>query len=320
MDSKHNRFALVGVGGYIAPRHLRAIRSVGGILLTACDVSDSVGIIDSYFPEADFTTDPDLFFGSLRHCRPDYLTVCTPNYLHCRHTLEGLDAGAHVICEKPIVLTCDEHRLLSERERTSGRCVFPILQMRLHPEVARIREKLRMAPSDRVHDIDLTYIAPRGRWYAASWKGRPEKSGGVLTNIGVHFVDLLHWLFGRIQRIVLHCSAPDCIAGVFELDRAQVRFLLSVNAAHAPQGHAGAYRSFVIDGDRFDFSEGFADLHDLSYAEILAGRGFSIDDTLDAVRTVEAVRTLPVSPLAGSYHPMLNGLPGVFRSQKFVKR
>lgn len=318
MDSKHNRFAIVGVGGYIAPRHLRAIRSVGGELIASCDVSDSVGIIDSYFPEADFTTDPDAFFGALRRSVPDYLTVCTPNYLHCRHSVGGLDAGANVICEKPIVLTCAEHRLLSERQRLSGRKVSPILQMRLHPEAARIKERLLASPDDRIHDIDLTYITPRGRWYAASWKGRAEESGGVLTNIGVHFVDLLHWLFGRMRSIVLHRSTPDSIAGLFVLERAQVRFLLSVNPSHVPRNHAGAYRSLVIDGEPFDFSAGFADLHDLSYAEILAGRGFTLDDTLAAVETVETVRTLPVSPLVGSYHPLLTELPEVFRSQKFV--
>ncbi len=306
MEQRRNsRFAIVGVGGYIAPRHLGAVRSVGGSVVSACDVSDSVGIIDSYFPDAEFTTDSDAFFGSLGRDVADYLTVCTPNYLHCRHSLRGLEAGMDVICEKPVVLTVAEHRRLTEMQRVSGRRVYPVLQMRLHPEAVRIREKVE---SDRVgvcHDVELVYVAPRGRWYGASWKGDPRKSGGVLTNIGIHFVDLLHWMFGRRTGLRLHRSDAGCISGVLELERARVCFFLSVDPGHVPAGHTGACRRLSVDGDLFDFSTGFADLHDRSYHEIMAGRGFSLEDTLEAVATVEAARTTGLSPLTGLYHPML---------------
>ena len=308
MEQKQRRFAIIGVGGYIAPRHLAAVSSVGGRVVSACDVSDSVGIIDSYFPDAEFTTDSKVFFDGLKGGRADYLTVCTPNYLHCGHSVAGLEAGMDVICEKPVVTGVAEHRRLSEASRACGRSVSPILQMRLHPEAVRIREKTASGAPGACHDVELVYVAPRGRWYAASWKGDAGKSGGVLTNIGIHFIDLLHWMFGRRTGMRLHRSEADCISGVMELERARVCFFLSVNPSHLPAGHSGACRRLSVDGDLFDFSTGFVDLHDRSYGEIMAGRGFSLDDTLEAVATVEAARSLAVSPLVGEYHPMLRHL------------
>lgn len=232
MEQKQRRFAIIGVGGYIAPRHLAAVRSVGGRVVSACDVSDSVGIIDSYFPDAEFTTDSNVFFDGLKGGRADYLTVCTPNYLHCGHSVAGLEAGMDVICEKPVVTGVAEHRRLSEASRACGRSVSPILQMRLHPEAVRIREKTASGAPGACHDVELVYVAPRGRWYAASWKGDAGKSGGVLTNIGIHFIDLLHWMFGRRTGMRLHRSEADCISGVMELERARVCFFLSVNPSH----------------------------------------------------------------------------------------
>lgn len=308
MEQKQRRFAIIGVGGYIAPRHLGAVRGVGGTVVSACDVSDSVGIIDSYFPDAEFTTDSEAFFAGMKGDAPDYLTVCTPNHLHCAHSMRGLKAGMDVICEKPVALTESEHWCLTEMQGISGHRVYPILQMRLHDEAVRMREMVRNDAGRRLHDVELVYVAPRGKWYGASWKGDPNKSGGVLTNIGVHFIDLLHWMFGRRRGMRLHRSDADCISGVLELESARVCFFLSVNPSHLPAGHSGACRRFSVDGDMFDFSTGFADLHERSYHEIMEGRGFSLEDTVEAVATVEAARSVEVSPFTGEYHPMLKAL------------
>lgn len=310
MEQDQQRFAIIGVGGYIAPRHLGAIESIGGKVVAACDVSDSVGIIDSYFPQADFTTDHRAFLDGLNGHRADYLTVCTPNFLHCKHSAIAMNAGMDVICEKPVVLTCEEHHLLSGIQAESGQRVFPILQMRLHPEAARIKDKIKNDTSDVYHDVELVYVAPRGKWYAASWKGDTDKSGGVLTNIGIHFIDLLHWIFGKRRGMIIHHSAPDCISGIIELDKARVCFFLSVNPSHVPANHTGAWRRLTIDGEDFDFSAGFANLHNLSYHEIIAGRGFSLDDTFDAIETAEEARRLVVSPATDTCHPMLRKVVG----------
>lgn len=305
MGQNKNKFAIIGVGGYIAPRHLGAVKNTGGSVVAACDVSDSVGIIDSYFPDADFTTDPKAFLSGLKECGADYLTVCTPNFRHCSHSETAMKAGLDVICEKPVVMTCEEHYRLTCAEAETGKRVFPVLHMRLHQEAARIREKIQNDGSGKSHEVELVYIAPRGKWYAASWKGDVSKSGGVLTNIGIHFIDLLHWLFGHRRDFILHYSAPDCVSGVLELDRARVSFFLSVNPSHLPENHTGAWRHFTIDGDSFDFSAGFANLHDLTYNEILAGRGFSLADTFDAIETVEEARHLAITHTASDYHPLL---------------
>lgn len=302
-------FALIGVGGYVAPRHLRAIKDTGNDLVAAYDKNDSVGIIDSYFPKASFFTEQELFdrhnnwFISQGN-KIDYLSVCSPNYLHDAHTRYGLRLGCDVICEKPVVLSPWNIDALQQIERETGHHAYTIFQLRLHPSVIALKEKIERGPKGKVYDVDLSYITPRGYWYYASWKGNLQKSGGVATNIGVHFYDMLQWVFGPVRRSVVHVASHDRVAGYLELRQARVRYFLSINGDHLPENVTGSYRAILVDGEEFEFSKGFTDLHTRSYEEILAGRGFRIGEARECIQTVYDIRNASPIGLTGDYHPM----------------
>jgi len=305
-------FALVGAAGFIAPRHLKAIRETGNSLLAALDPRDSVGIIDSYFPDADFFIESERFDRHLdKLCRSghpiDFVSICSPNYLHDAHIRMALRNGAHAICEKPIVLNPWNIDGLTAIEAESGRRIHTVLQLRHHPAIIVLREKY-VGVRDRKIDIDVTYITSRGKWYHRSWKGDLDKAGGVATNIGVHFFDMLGWIFGGLKSSVVHMRQDDCAAGVLELERAHVRWFLSVNGEHLPnvQRERGqrTYRSITVEGQEIEFSEGFGDLHTVTYQEILAGRGYGLRDAKPSIEMVQVIRDAPLAPLTGEYHPM----------------
>lgn len=296
-------FAMLGVAGFVAPRHLAAIGAVGGELVAACDPNDSVGIIDSYFPEARFFTEFerfDRYLDKLRRQghRLDYLTVCSPNYLHDAHTRFGLRSGADVICEKPLVLNPWNLDGLAEIEAETGRRVFTILQLRHHPAIVQLAERVRSgARAD--YAVDLRYITSRGNWYHASWKGDEAKSGGVATNIGIHLFDMLSMVFGKVTASVLHLRESSRMAGRLHFERATVNWFLSVDAADLPADTAPnrrTYRSITVDGEAFEFSDGFEDLHTISYRSILDGNGFGIDVVRPSIELVSTLRTCPVDP------------------------
>lgn len=306
-------FAIIGVGGYIAPRHLKAIKETGNRLVSAYDRCDSVGIIDSFFPDAAFFTEQELFdrHNSLLKGRGealDYVSVCTPNYLHDAHTRYGLRLGADVICEKPIVLNPWNIDGLERVEQETGHKAYTILQLRLHPSVVALREKVMADKSGKVYDVDLTYITSRGNWYYASWKGDERKSGGVATNIGVHFYDMLSWIFGEVTKNVVHVASHDRVAGFLEMKKARVCYFLSINADTLPEEVRGAgqrtYRAIHVDGEEFEFSEGFTELHTKSYERILSGRGFRISEARDSIQIVHDIRNAKPIGLVGDYHPM----------------
>jgi UDP-N-acetyl-2-amino-2-deoxyglucuronate dehydrogenase len=306
------RFALIGAAGYIAPRHMKAIQETGHELVAALDPSDSVGIIDSFFPNADFFTEFERFdrhVDKLRRkgARLDYVTICSPNYLHDAHIRFALRNHAHAICEKPTVLNPWNLEALAEIEQETGCRVFTIHQLRLHPALITLRNDIHSA-SGTIHDVDVTYITSRGHWYSSSWKGDLAKSGGIATNIGLHFFDILTWVFGPVQSSVVHVNRSDCAAGLLHLKNARVRWFLSINAAHLPeiprQKGQRTYRSIQVGGNEVEFSEGFTDLHTESYRQILAGSGFGLDVAREAVQTVYEIRNAAVSPLEGDYHPM----------------
>ena len=302
-------FALIGVGGYIAPRHLKAIKETGNELISAYDKNDSVGIIDSYFPRASFFTEQELFDRHNNYVKStgvniDYLTVCSPNYLHDAHTRYGLRLGCDVICEKPVVLSPWNIDALEQVERETGHKAYTIFQLRLHPSVVALKKKIEEDPKDKVYDVDLTYITPRGYWYYTSWKGNVMKSGGVATNIGVHFYDMLQWIFGPVQKSVVHVASHDRVAGYLEMRQARVRYFLSINGEHLPQGVTGSFRSITVDAEEFEFSNGFTDLHTRSYEAILAGHGFRIAEAKECIQTVYDIRHAVPVGLTGDYHPM----------------
>lgn len=306
-------FALIGVGGYVAPRHLKAIKETGNTLLSAYDKSDSVGIMDSYFPNAAFFTEQELFdrHNTLLKERGealDYVSVCTPNYLHDAHTRYGLRLGAEVICEKPVVLNPWNIDALEKVEAETGHNAYTILQLRLHPSVQALRDKVASEAKDNKYDIDLTYITSRGKWYYASWKGDEHKSGGVATNIGVHFYDMLCWIFGDVERNIVHVASHDRVAGFLELKHARVRYFLSINADHLPseavERGLRTYRAITVDGREFEFSEGFTELHTESYRRILEGHGFSISEARPSIQIVHDIRNATPVGLKGDYHPL----------------
>lgn len=317
------RFAIAGVAGYVAPRHLQAIAATGHELIAAHDLSDSVGVLDRYFPETDFTTDPALFARWLDRRAIDYLTVCTPNHLHAAHVALGLERGIDAICEKPLGIDPRQLDRMIELERSSGHRVWTILQLRLHPEIVRLKERIAASPPDRIYDIELTYVTPRGRWYAASWKGDSGKSGGVAMNIGVHFYDMLLWIFGAVERSEVHYADDGCVAGALLLRRARVRYLLSIDARHLPRrGEEGAapYRRLSIDGEEFDFSQGFADLHTESYRRILRGEGFGPADAREAIELLLRIGGTTPSGLTGDYHPLARSLGRAVHPVSNLKR
>ncbi|MGQ0682269.1 Gfo/Idh/MocA family oxidoreductase [Bradyrhizobium sp.] len=293
------RFALIGVGGYIAPRHLGAIRHIGGDLLVAVDPKDSVGIMDSYFPQAEFFTEFERFDRHVDQLRRsgtaiDFTSICSPNYLHDPHSRFALRSGSDAICEKPITLTTDSIDELAELERQTGKRVLTILQLRLHDAIRALRDKVTAQPNKRFA-VDLTYITSRGRWYYESWKGDEHKSGGVATNIGVHFFDMLTFVFGKVRLNEAHLREPARAAGFIECERADVRWFLSIDAADLPRGLDPAkrtFRSITMDGTEIEFSEGFTELHNRSYEEILAGRGFSLADVRPSIEIVSELRSM----------------------------
>ena len=311
-------FALIGAGGYVAPRHMRAIRDTGNRIVACLDKTDSVGIIDSFFPQADFFVEFERFDRHIDLLRrkgegPDYISICSPNYLHDAHVRFALRSGSHAICEKPLVLNPWNLDGLLEAERNSGRTVSSILQLRLHPSIKALKEKAAERNAEK-YDIDLSYFTSRGHWYFVSWKGDIEKSGGLATNIGVHFFDMLHFVFGAVQDIRLHYSVPSTMAGYIEYEKARVRWLLSIDADNLPrvavEEGLRTHRSLTMNGEEIEFSGGFADLHTESYREILAGNGFGIEANRSAIETVSTIRHLTPIGLTGDYHPLLKEITG----------
>jgi len=308
-------FAMIGAAGYIAPRHMKAIRDTGNKLITALDKYDGVGIIDSFFPEADFFTEPERFDRHLDKLRRkgeqkiDFVSICSPNYLHDAHMRLALRNDAHAICEKPLVLNPWNVDALKELEKETGKNIHTILQLRLHPAIAGLRQKVASGPPDKVYDIDLTYITSRGKWYFISWKGDPAKSGGIATNIGIHFFDMLSWIFGPVQQQQVHLLEPDKAAGFLRLKNARIRWFLSIDEHTLPltaiQAGKRTFRSITIEGEEFEFSEGFTDLHTLSYQNILSGNGFGLNDAMQSISTVYEIRNAEIVGLKGEYHPIL---------------
>lgn len=317
--STAKNFALIGAAGYIAPRHMLAIQETGSNLVAALDKFDCVGIMDRYFPDANFFTEPERFDRHLDKLRRlnqgravDYVSICSPNYLHDSHIRLALRNDAHAICEKPIVLNPWNVDALQTIERETNKKIFTILQLRLHPSVIELKKKIENGPKDKIYDIDLTYITSRGKWYAVSWKGDISKSGGVTTNIGVHFFDMLSFVFGKVKKSEVNLMQDNKAAGYLELERARVRWFLSLDSNDIPadrlaQGQA-TYRSILMEGEEFEFSGGFADLHTLSYQEILAGNGFRIEEGRQSIETVYEIRNSKPIGLKGNYHPFLKNL------------
>lgn len=309
-------FALLGAAGYIAPRHMQAIKAVEGKLVAALDPSDSVGIIDSYFPEANFFTEFERFDRHVDKLRRknhrsqvDYFSICSPNYLHDSHVRFALRSGADAICEKPLVLNPWNIAGLEEVEKDTGQKVYTILQLRLHPAIKQLRAQVADTPAGKKHDVDLAYITSRGQWYLQSWKGDEKKSGGIATNIGVHFFDMLHFVFGALKESIVHHRSETTAAGFLEYERANVRWFLSIDQNNLPDDVSAAgrrtYRSITVGGEEVEFSDGFTDLHTLSYGEVLAGRGFELSESRVAIETVANIRNAPVLGPQGEYHPFL---------------
>lgn len=310
----HN-FALIGAAGYIAPRHLKAIYATGNRVVAALDPNDSVGILDHYSTEIDFFTEFERFdrHAEKLHRGPSegrihYISICSPNYLHDAHCRQALRVGADVICEKPLVINPWNLDALQEIEEESGKRIHPVLQLRLHPRLIELKKRLD-TPTTTKHEVVLTYVTVRGKWYLYSWKGDINKSGGIATNIGIHFFDMLTWLFGHVQESHLHYSEPDCMSGYLELERARVRWFLSLDPRDLPfaiePGVNSTFRSITIDGEEIDFTGGFTDLHTSIYQEVLAGRGFGIDDIRPATELVYKLRQLTVRQTGESLHDFL---------------
>lgn len=309
-------FAITGVAGYIAPRHLKAIKDTGNNLLAAADPHDSVGILDSYFPDAAFFTEIERFDRHLEKQRRmdaskrlDFLTICSPNHLHDAHVRLALRLNASAICEKPLVLRPSNLDYLQELEREHPGTVNTVLQLRVHPRLLELRRKLRADPNRR-HSIRLTYLTSRGTWYRYSWKGDEEKAGGVVTNIGIHFFDLLMWLFGGVEKSRVHVKERDRVGGYLELANADVQWFLSIDADDLPgslQDGKRTYRSITVDGEEIEFSGGFTDLHTRVYEETLAGRGFRIEDARPSIELVDGLRQAKVEAPTGDAHPIVLG-------------
>lgn len=309
-------FAITGAAGYVAPRHLKAIQDTGHRLVAAVDPHDAVGILDRFWFDVRFFTEFERFDRHLEKLRrgPDaervhYLSICSPNYLHDAHVRLALRVGADAICEKPLVINPWNLDALQELEREAGARVSVILQLRLHEMLAALKRKLDRDTAPHHHDVCLTYVTARGPWYDVSWKGSEERSGGLVTNIGIHFFDVLLWLFGRAEQCEVHLREPRRAAGAIQLARARVQWFLSAERADLPfapeAGSRTSIRSIVIDGEQLEFSDGFGDLHTRSYEEILAGRGFGIDDARPSIELAHTIRHTPVTPRTLERHPML---------------
>ncbi len=312
-------FGLIGAAGFVAPRHMKAIKDTGNRLVAALDRSDSVGVIDSYFPEASFFTEFERFDRHVDKLRRrnhenqlDYVSVCTPNYLHDAHIRFGLRSDCDVICEKPLVLNPWNIDGLKEMEKDTGRKVYTILQLRLHPSIIALRDKVAASGKDRKYEVDLAYITSRGRWYLQSWKGDEAKSGGIATNIGVHFFDMLHFVFGKLQENIVHYASETKSAGYLEYEQARVRWFLSIDISDVPAAQRLAnqrtYRSITMDGEEIEFSGGFTDLHTRSYEQVLAGNGYGLEANRTAISAVSAIRQARPVGLTGDYHPFLKNI------------
>ncbi len=317
-QTRPSSFALIGVAGYVAPWHLHAIHETGNQLLAAVDPHDSVGILDRYFPVARFFTEIERFDRHLEKLRRnpntpgvDYISICSPNYLHDAHVRLALRLHAHAICEKPLVINPWNLDALAELEGDFGRRVFTVLQLRLHPALLALKTELADQNSNRKADVSLTYVTSRGRWYEHSWKGSEAKSGGIVMNIGIHFFDAMLWLFGPIEKSQVFLMETQKAAGTFELERARVRWFLSTDANDLPdevrQRGQSAFRSLMMDGTEIDFTGGFEDLHTQLYRQTLAGRGFGIEDSRPAIELVHQIRTCDLSSPDSSdtAHPLL---------------
>lgn len=324
MDKKQIplNFALIGAAGYIAPRHMKAIKETGNVLVAAMDPYDGVGIIDSYFPFADFFIEPERFDRHLDKLRRmamnnqtgksrkvDFVSICSPNYMHDSHIRLALRNDAHAICEKPIVLNPWNLDALQVIEKETGKKVYTILQVRHHPAIKALRESILSGPEDKIYNVDLTYITCRGHWYFRSWKGDVSKSGGIATNIGIHFFDLLTWIFGKVQSNHVNVLEPDRAAGYLQLEKARVRWFLSLNESDIPEEihktGKRTYRSLSVDGQEIEFSDGFTDLHTESYKQIIEGNGFGMMEAKICVEIVHKIRTdIPIG-IKGDYHPLL---------------
>ncbi len=292
-------FVLIGASGYIAPKHLKAIKDTGNNLLAALDKHDSVGILDSYFPNADFFTEYERFDRHVEKLKrekiyTDYVTVCSPNYLHDAHIRFGLRLGAHVICEKPLTLNAWNAEALLEMEQETGKNVYTILQLRLHPAIIALKEKIKNGPAGKKYEINLSYITARGSWYQSSWKGDVNKSGGIATNIGVHFFDMLLWIFGEVKENTVTTHTADTAAGRLQLEHASVTWYLSINENNLPADKKAAgkrtHRSLMIDDTAIEFNEGFSELHTKSYENILAGKGFRVTETIKTIQLLHDIR------------------------------
>jgi UDP-N-acetyl-2-amino-2-deoxyglucuronate dehydrogenase len=306
-------FALIGASGYIAPRHMQAIKETNNNLVAALDKFDSVGIIDSYFPKADFFTEFERFdrhISKLKYDNKeelDFVSICTPNYLHDAHIRFALRQGADAICEKPLVLNPWSVESLKNIQKETGKKIYNILQLRVHQSIIDLKRKIDNGPKDKIYDVDLTYLTSRGNWYYTSWKGDESKSGGIATNIGVHFFDMLSWIFGGVKENITHIYQHDRASGYLELERARVRWFLSINDAVLPkeivQKGQRTFRSITIEGEELEFSGGFTDLHTTSYKEILHGNGYGLEDASQAIDIVYNIRNSTPIGLKGDYHP-----------------
>ena len=308
-----NRFALLGAAGYVAPRHMKAIHDTGNTLLAACDPYDGVGILDRYFPDCRFFTEVERFDRHLEKLRRagdpvEYVGICSPNYLHDAHCRLAMRVGANAICEKPLVISPWNLDQLLQIEQEHGRRIYTVLQLRLHEAVKRLKAKLGDGDGERV-DVELTYVTRRGPWYHQSWKGSPEKSGTLAMNIGIHFFDLLLWLFGSVQESSVHVCEAQRLAGVLELENARVRWFLSVDVNDLPDGWLAsgkhAYRALVMGDDAFDFSTGFDNLHTRVYEDMIAGNGFGIEDARASIELVHQIRVAELSSADERAHPIV---------------
>ncbi len=315
MSNNKINFALIGAAGYIAPRHMKAIKETGNTLVAAVDKHDAVGIMDSYFPEADFFLETERFDRHLDKLRRrgekkiEYVSICSPNYLHDSHIRLALRNDANTICEKPLVLNPWNIEALGVIEKETGKKIFNILQLRLHDFIKELKNTISNGPKDKIHDIDLTYITSRGHWYFMSWKGDASKSGGIATNIGIHFFDMLIWIFGDVQKNIVHHYCENKAAGFLELKNARIRWFLSIDSNDLPDDakkiNQRTYRSIKIDNKEIEFSEGFGDLHTASYREILDGKGFGLETSYPSINTVYEIRHTEAIGLKGDYHPLL---------------
>ncbi len=308
-------FAMIGAAGFVAPRHMKAIKETGNKLVAALDKNDSVGIIDSYFPRAEFFTEFERFD---RHISKkvftqgdpvDFISICTPNYLHDANIRFALRNQADAICEKPLVLNPWNIDALKDQEKVHGKKVYTILQLRLHPTIVELKKKVEQEAKDKKYDLDLTYITSRGKWYFQSWKGDEQKSGGLASNIGVHFFDMLHLVFGNLQESRVFLKSSDTCSGYLEFEKARVRWFLSINSKNLPDSAKlkgePTYRSIKMNNEELEFSNGFKDLHTKSYEEILKGNGFGLEEAKTSIEIVQSIRNAEVLPANGVSHPLL---------------